>query len=301
MSYPVVYKWHTPAIAADDVQAIIRRVSRGIAALESDMLRHEQADCPVIHRFGKGLYIREVHIKAGTLAIGHIQKFEHNNLFLRGRVLMIGEDGSTKELAAPMQFVGEPGRKVGLILEDMVWQNIYATDETDIETLEATYLDKSAAWLASIAQRRALEVMRHAEDRSDFDAVLAESGFGAETVRTQSESEADRIDVSGCVKVAESPIEGRGLFATAPFDAGDVILPARIDGMRTQAGRFTNHSATPNAQMRSLGNGDIVLVATRRIEGCKGGQDGDEITIDYRQALALSGVVCRKKGEVCLG
>ena len=101
MSYPVVYKWHAPAIGADDVQAIIRRVSRGIAALESDMLQHEQADCPVIHRFGEGLYIREVRMKAGTLAIGHVQKSRHNNLFLQGRVLMIGEDGSDQGACCP--------------------------------------------------------------------------------------------------------------------------------------------------------------------------------------------------------
>jgi hypothetical protein len=37
-------------------------------------------------------------------------------------------------------------------------------------------------------------------------------------------------------------------------------------------------------------NGDIDLVATRQIAGCTGGQPGEEITIDYRQALRLSGI-----------
>jgi hypothetical protein len=42
--------------------------------------------------------------------------------------------------------------------------------------------------------------------------------------------------------------------------------------------------------MVKLPNGDIDLVALTDIEGCKGGDMGTEITIDYRQALALSGI-----------
>jgi len=39
-----------------------------------------------------------------------------------------------------------------------------------------------------------------------------------------------------------------------------------------------------------LPNNDIDLVAIRDIDGCKGGSLGEEITIDYRQALSLSGI-----------
>jgi hypothetical protein len=35
-------------------------------------------------------------------------------------------------------------------------------------------------------------------------------------------------------------------------------------------------------------NGDIFLFAKQVISGSKGGNVGDEITVDYRQALALS-------------
>jgi len=71
---------------------------------------------------------------------------------------------------------------------------------------------------------------------------------------------------------------------------GDLIAPARIAGMRTPAGRYTNHSNTPNSAMILTACGDINLIALRDIEGCKGGDNGEEITIDYRQALALSGI-----------
>jgi hypothetical protein len=47
--------------------------------------------------------------------------------------------------------------------------------------------------------------------------------------------------------------------------------------------------------MVSLPNGNIDLVALTDIEGCKGGSMGTEITIDYRQALALAGVEFKKE------
>ena len=47
--------------------------------------------------------------------------------------------------------------------------------------------------------------------------------------------------------------------------------------------------------MEMLPNGDINLVAITDIEGCKGGSMGTEITIDYRQALGLSGIEMKKE------
>jgi hypothetical protein len=77
---------------------------------------------------------------------------------------------------------------------------------------------------------------------------------------------------------------------TVPVKAGDVICPARVNGMRTQAGRYTNHAIDPNAKMVLLPNGDIDLVALVDLAGCEGGGIGTEATIDYRQALSLSGI-----------
>jgi hypothetical protein len=92
-------------------------------------------------------------------------------------------------------------------------------------------------------------------------------------------------DGSRKCQVGPSAIAGRGLMATGKFDAGEVIAPARVDFKRTPAGRFTNHSGRPNAQMVARENGDIDLVALRAIGGCAGGQLGEEITVDYRAAL----------------
>lgn len=119
--------------------------------MERAMLKIEQVeglsvDCPVIHRFSPGLYIREVFIPADTLALGHFQKTEHLNIFLQGKIMMLSDNGEKVELKAPMMFTGKPGRKLGYIREDVVWLNIYPTSETNIEKLEETYLDKSDGW-----------------------------------------------------------------------------------------------------------------------------------------------------------
>ena len=254
--------------------------------LEAEFLTMDQVECPVVHRFGPGIYIREVRVPAGSYAIGHAQKHVHLNIFLQGRVSVVNDDGSTTELVAPMTFVGQPGRKVGYVHEEMVWQNVYATDETDIEKLEAMFLDKSDVWKAHQAS---VPLLSFDADKADYRLVLEQFGFTEEVARAQSENEADQIPFPlGSYKVAVMPsqIEGRGLFAMAGIEAGECIAPARINGMRTPAGRFTNHSVNPNARMVMRG-ADIDLVALRAIRGCRGGQLGEEITIDYREALGL--------------
>ena len=80
--------------------------------LEKEMLKLPQSDCPVIHRFSPGLYIREVTLPAGTFAIGHYQKTEHLNIMLTGSVTNIRDDGSTDLLKAPLMYTAKPGRLV---------------------------------------------------------------------------------------------------------------------------------------------------------------------------------------------
>lgn len=265
-----------------------------IERVESHLLDLPQVECPVVHHFGPGIYIREVTLPAGTLAIGHAQRFDHLNIMLTGAVAMVGDDGQTKVLRAPMIFVGKPGRKLGYVLETCIWQNVYATEERDIDKLEETFLDKSAAWQAHAEATKQLEAYHRREDREDFDLVVRLAGFTPAAVRAQSENPHDQIRMpSGFAPkftVRDSAIEGKGVFLSAPADENEVIAPARIDGMRTPAGRYTNHAKNPNAKFVKDESGDIWLVANRRIAGCAGGSQGEEVTVDYRQALALSGI-----------
>lgn len=263
-------------------------VGMELAEIERRSLELPQVKCDVVHRFGPGICIREVTIPANTLAVGHYQNFEHTNIMLKGRVTILNENGSFSELVAPLQFVGKPGRKIGYIHEDMVWLNIFATDETDVAKIEDHFISKSEAWKNDAAVKMNIARLSKQPDRDDYSRVLLETGFTENIARAQSENVDDQIPLGSVVTVVQdSPIEGKGLFATCDIEAGAVIAPARVGTKRAQAGRFTNHSATPNACMVSRGE-NIDLVALVPISGCKGGQPGDEITIDYRQAMQVA-------------
>jgi hypothetical protein len=258
--------------------------------LEKEMLKYPQAECSVIHRFGPGLYIRELHMPSNIYAIGHYQKFDHMNIFLKGRITMIEGDKKV-ELKAPMIFVAPPGRKIGYVKEDVVWLNIYPTDEKNIEILENTYLDKSRVWESSNKLNQMNRGQKHI-DQEDYIKLLSEFDIEESVVKSQCENKDDQIDMPpGSYKflIAKSNIHKKGVFATATINIGEEIGPARIGDKRTPIGRYVNHSKSPNAKMVAIGK-DIYLVATQKIEGCRGGFNGDEITTNYRNNLKLIGV-----------
>jgi hypothetical protein len=100
-------------------------------------------ECEERHHFGPGIYIKEVTMPAGAVIVGKVHKVEHMCIMLTGRMILVQEDGTKTELVAPATFVAKPGRKVAYIIDTTVFQNIYATDETDVEKLENMFVDNS--------------------------------------------------------------------------------------------------------------------------------------------------------------
>jgi len=123
----------------------IQDVPAMLDGIESMMLTADQVDCPVQHHFGPGIYIREVFMPAGTYVMGHAHKCEHMNVMLKGKMAVI-VNGEAKVIEGPCIFIGQPGRKFAYIIEDTIFQNIYATTETDIEKLEDMFVEKSEDW-----------------------------------------------------------------------------------------------------------------------------------------------------------
>ena len=274
------------------MQLLAKNLRENLPAAESALLTLPQVECSVVHRFGPGIYIREVSIPQGAFAIGHHQNFEHVNIMLKGEVLMVREDGSTEYVGAPFFSIGKPGRKVGYIVEDMVWQNIYATEETDVEKLEAHFLTKSEEFLN---RRKLLQPLDFMADRLDFEVMMEEYNLDPYIVRAQSENTGDAIDLpkgSYMFQVGDSPIEGKGLCATSGLEPHTIVGPARIGDKRTIVGRYTNHSGKPNEQMEYDAASDTIwLITIKDIAGRKGGESGEEITVDYRQVLKLHGEI----------
>ena len=260
-------------------------IINNIGEVESLMLKEKQVECSVNHRFGPGVYIREVNIPAGTLAIGHHQNFDHMNIFLKGRVTMVNEDGSLTELVAPMIFVGKPGRKIGYINEDMTWLNVYPTEEKDIEKLEAKYVTKSDGWIESVGYQKkikAAQAIAELQTKEKTSLISKNHDHG--------ERKVNFIELPGesyKIKLGNFLNNEKAVFATATIEPGEFIGEVTVDGKSTMLDFYVQHSEKPNAKLVKTPGLNINLVAIEKINGCKGGLDGDMITIDYRQVNKL--------------
>ena len=118
-------------------------LEKQLGALYGAAVAQPQIKCEEKHHFGPNIYIKEVTMPAGSLIIGKHHRMEHLCNMISGRMFILQEDGSKKELVAPMTFMAKPGRKVAYIVETVVFQNIYSTSETDIEKLENMCVDNS--------------------------------------------------------------------------------------------------------------------------------------------------------------
>jgi hypothetical protein len=130
----------------------IAQQNSGLATDKIDTLLREvaarpQVECPVQHFFGPSIYIREVVMPAGTVVVGKYHKHDHLCNMVEGRMIVVGEDGEAREVAAPSVFMAKKGRKTAYILETVRFQNIYSTDETDVEKLEHMLVEDSPALL----------------------------------------------------------------------------------------------------------------------------------------------------------
>tara|TARA_R110000823_G_scaffold109864_2_gene229572 strand:+ start:71 stop:916 length:846 start_codon:yes stop_codon:yes gene_type:complete len=261
----------------------------GVEEIEAELLNMPQVDPGIIHRFGPGIYIREMSVPAGTMFIGHSHKYPHTNILLAGTVV-VQVNGEMQTIIAPSIFVAAPGRKLAYVIDDCVWQNIYATEETDIEKLENMLVDKSETFTEYNGERADFKSQMIADDREDYQAVLQEFNTTDSVIRKITEDTSDQIDMPhpwcDAVTKKASDISGQGLFANRQFKCGEIIVPSRISGKRTPSGRYVNHSKRPNCFFIKTDAGDIYLIAKQDIDGCNGG--GDELTVNYRQAATVS-------------
>lgn len=120
--------------------------------------------------------------------------------------------------------------------------------------------------------------------RADYVDFLDEYNFTQEFVDTLLALRTlDNEDNMCKVELKESAIEGKGMFAIQDVEAGGYLAMVRIDGDRVLAGRYTNHSPTPNALFVLDKIGDLRMEALHNITS------GEEVTINYRQAGEVNG------------
>ena len=141
---------HQQAIPQEDGPLQLAERNEEFAAIDLDLveeylLSQDQAECPVQHYFGPGVCIRELFVPAGSLVLSHKHKEQTMNILLKGKAAVVINE-EVRVIEGPYIFVSEPGRKLGYAMEDVVWQNVFATDETDPEKIEDMFVDKTDAW-----------------------------------------------------------------------------------------------------------------------------------------------------------
>jgi len=119
-----------------------------VFAAEAFLKQQPQVALKVVHYFSKGVYARELHIPAGIILTGEIHKFKNLNILSKGCMQVLTEDG-IKEVEAPFTIVSSEGTKrIAYTITDCIWTTIHGTDETDIDTIEKTFIAKSEQeWL----------------------------------------------------------------------------------------------------------------------------------------------------------
>lgn len=230
---------------------------------------HEKIEPPVDHFHTPDLYGRRIFVPGGTAIVTKVHKTEHITVALRGHCTVVDEDGVKQEVIAPAVFITKPGTQRAVYAHDDVeWITVHACKEQDMARVEtALVCDTMADY-----------------DREDYAKVLAEAGITEEQARALTQANLPLMHMPSdetLTQVMPSAIQGAGLFAVEDIDAGRRIAPARIGNLKTPAGRYTNHSANPNAEFR-LSEQGIDLYAVKPIPA------GIEITVCYRQAQKIA-------------
>lgn len=234
----------------------------------------KEAENPSEHFFADGLYGRATTAQKDDVIVSQRHLKQHITVAIYGNCTVVDEQGNKTYVEAPGIWITEAGTIRSIYCHtDVKWLTVHANPKgiSDVDEMEA-----------EIAENPFTEYRKILEDQKDYPLMLDDIEFSAEEARAHSEREDDRVDVeSKDFSVKPSIREGLGLFAERAFEAGEFITDARVGNLRTQAGRYTNHSKDPNGEF-VLSQSGVELVALKAID------PGEEITVNYRQAKEVA-------------
>jgi len=128
--------------------------SRGkIAEVVSYLAELPQIECPVVHRFAPGCYLREITMPKDSVVVGKIHATEHFNIIISGSatVITINDSGDFERVlvSAGDTFVSGAGVQKAVVNHaDCTWQTVHVTDKTDIAEIEKDVIAESYDQLA---------------------------------------------------------------------------------------------------------------------------------------------------------
>ena len=247
-----------------------------VRKFEDALMSMPQVDMQTANLIHGGMYARTIFIPAGTAVTGTLTKLD-NVCVVCGDITVSTDNGMQRLIGFHVLPASKGYKRVGYAHGDTYWTTIIHTDATTVEDAEDAMTDE-----ASILQtrRKGIEFDWCSKARIDYGNFVREFGLSLAFIDAKMRQTDDLIETDAChrnMAMHPSSIHGIGVFATNGIESGQVIAPARRDGKRCIAGRFTNHSHEPNAEFVQTGIEDHVdMIAIRKIE------IGEEITVDYR-------------------
>jgi len=252
-----------------------------IENLQDELLKMPQSEIVTEHIFTDGIYERVITIPPWTVLTGAAHKTDYKIRLEKGTIAVnVGTE--VKILTAPCELEAKAGeQRVGRVFdEEVIWRDIYKNPDNcqDLTIIEDRLYVVPECGLGE--NRVALQIKNA---QNDYSLFLSQIGINQEEMDKIVTIESDLMDMPEgyAVELRKSKIHGLGLFALKDFEVGEIICPGRLDGKRTPAGRFINHSFESNLLPQLVGN-DIYAVATRKI------QLNEELLVDYRASMRVN-------------
>jgi hypothetical protein len=250
-----------------------------VVALQNTLFKLPQANIVTEHIFKPGSYERKITIPPWVVLTGAEHKTPYRVRLEKGTIAVNTDDG-VKVLTAPCEFDAKAGmQRAGRVFEDeVVWVDVYPNpdDCADLAVLEdRLYVVPECGLADSRTDVQKAQI--------DYGAFLYQLGMTQAELDAIVYIDSDLMDMPEgvAVELRDSPIHGKGLFATCDFDAGQIVCPGRLDGKRTPGGRFINHSVDFNVTPIMIGD-DIYALAARKIRA------DDELLVDYRASMRVN-------------
>lgn len=134
----IEYSWASaPARVPDGYQP----THADLSVMQAFIGSFEQLDLTPNHYFAPGMYGRELPIPADSYVIGKIHKHQHITILMSGTAT-INTDKGMQTITGPHVWVSQVNAKRILhTVTDCVFFTVHATNETDLDLLEAELIE----------------------------------------------------------------------------------------------------------------------------------------------------------------
>lgn len=253
----------------DYVRELLRESD--VQDIEYTLRNESQSDLSTQESIVNGMYVRKITIPKGTFLTSKVWLEPYLDIMVAGDITVFTEYG-TKRMTGLNVLPGRKLRKrVGVAHEDTVWITVHRTDDLVLDGLESNMTADSV---------EEGEAILSIEANDSYSSLLGYLGITEACVQNDMLIPVRVTDAS----IKESSVQGVGIFATRDYSVGEEIGRLTMDGVKTDYGRYTNHSPNPNTTSVYIG-GDLVMIARQCIH------TGEELLIDYLDNLMKIGVV----------